>query len=88
MDNEALAREIERRQAILDRWRDVYWEEFIPFAHGARLFGQVYNNRMHPQDPFEFISLLTSENMMSVKRNELLRRTADRMRPRLRDQQW
>ena len=83
MDNDALVREIERRQAILDRWRNVYWEEFIPFAHGARLFGQVYNNRLHPQDPFEFISLLASENMMSVRRNELLLRTAERIRRRL-----
>jgi pyruvate,water dikinase len=83
MDNDALAREIEQRQAILDRWRNVYWEEFIPFAHGARLFGQVYNNRLHPQDPFEFIALLTSKSMMSVQRNQLLRRTAERIRPRL-----
>jgi len=85
MDNEVLAVEIERRQAILDRWRNVYWEEFIPFAHGARLFGQVYNNKLHPDDPFEFISLLTSEHMMSMRRNELLQRTAERIRPRVAD---
>jgi len=32
-----LAKEIERRSAIHGKWVDVYWSEFIPFAHGARL---------------------------------------------------
>jgi phosphoenolpyruvate synthase/pyruvate phosphate dikinase len=84
-DQETLAREIERRQKILDRWRTVYWDEFIPFAHGARLFGQVYNDRLKPDDPFEFIALLTAEDMRSMQRNELLHQTADSIRTRMRN---
>jgi phosphohistidine swiveling domain-containing protein len=83
MDQEALAREIERRQATLERWRAVYWDEFIPYAHGARLFGEVYNNRLKPDDPFEFISLLTTRNMKSTQRNMMLEEAADRIRSRI-----
>ena len=83
LDQEALAREIERRQAILERWHAVYWDDFIPYAHGARLFGEVYNNRLKPEDPFEFISLLTARNMKSTQRNRMLEEAADRIRARI-----
>jgi hypothetical protein len=83
MKNEHLAREIERRQAIIDRWRTVYRDEFIPFAHGARLFGEVYNERVKPDDPFEFIALLTTEDMKSMQRNGLLHKTADMISSRM-----
>ncbi len=82
MNQEALAREIERRQAILDHWRTVYWDDFIPFAHGARLFGEVYNDRLKPDDPFEFIATLTDEDMKSMKRNRLLQKAAQLIRSR------
>jgi pyruvate,water dikinase len=82
LDGEALATEIERRQLRLEAWRKVYWEDFIPFAHGARLFGEVYNNQLHPEDPFEFISLLTSEDMKSTERNAMLMKAAEMIRER------
>jgi pyruvate,water dikinase len=47
--------------AIIDEvgaWRDVYESEFIPFAHGARLFGGLYVSLVRPEDPFEFVRLL------------------------------
>ena len=54
------------------RIRNVYWADFIPFAHGIRLFGQVHNDRLKPDDPYEFVSLLTQTDMASLERNRLL----------------
>ncbi|MHC4672389.1 MAG: PEP/pyruvate-binding domain-containing protein [Planctomycetota bacterium] len=72
-----LADEIERREEVLRRWTDVYWEYCIPFAHGVRLFGQVYNDTLHPDDPFEFVELLTGAEFVTLKRNEKLARLAE-----------
>ena len=71
-----LADEIERRKEIYRKWTDVYWKEFIPFAHGIRLFGQLYNDKMLPSDPYEFTDLLTGTNMISLRRNRLLEEMA------------
>jgi len=63
----------------LARWTRIYWDEFIPFAHGARLFGQVYNDRVKPQDPFLFIELLRPERMVGTDRNTRLEEAAERL---------
>ncbi len=68
------------RQAIEKKWTEVYWEEFIPFAHGMRLFGQVYNDVMRPADPFEFVSLLGTGFMESLERNRRLEVMASMVR--------
>jgi pyruvate,water dikinase len=75
-----LADEIERRSAIYDRWVDVYWAEFIPFAHGIRLFGQVYNDAVRPEDPYEFMDLLAGTGMASLDRNQALEELASAVR--------
>ncbi len=75
-----LSQEIERRKAVYEHWVDVYWKEFIPFAHGMRLFGQVYNDTVKPQDPFEFMDLLGSTALVSIERNRLLAEIASRIR--------
>lgn len=67
-----LATEIEKRIGINDKWVKVYWSECIPFAHGIRLFGEVYNDVVKPDDPFEFVSLLSGSSMLSTERNALL----------------
>jgi len=72
LTDDALAEEIEKRQQIHDHWVKVYWKDFIPFAHGARLFGQVYNDTMRPSDPYAFMDLLGDTEMMSLARNSLL----------------
>ena len=64
-----LSDEIIRRYCIYEKWRNVYWEELIPFAHGIRLFGQLYNDTVKPKDPYEFTQLLSSQSMLSVTRN-------------------
>jgi len=82
-----LAVEIHRRWEINNTWVNVYWADFIPFAHGIRLFGQVYNDRLKPDDPYEFVGLLTHTDMASLERNRLLEALADqlRLRPELAD---
>ena len=72
MDDDELSSEIESRHAAMERWRKVYWDDFIPFAHGVRLFGQVYNDRLNPEDPFEFIDLLAAVPLKSMERNRKL----------------
>jgi len=78
----ALADHIEQRATILERWHDVYWEDFIPFAHGTRLFGQVYNDALRPDDPYEFVDLLSAQPMMGMARNRLLEQMAALVRER------
>jgi pyruvate,water dikinase len=80
LSNRDLAREILHRQAVHQHWVQVYWDECIPFAHGARLFGQVYNDAVQPRDPFEFVRLLGSRSLLSLKRNRLLEDMAARAR--------
>jgi len=75
-----LAKEIKKRWEINHRWVNIYWEEFIPFAHGVRLFGQVYNDVMRPEDPYEFVDLLTRTEMASLGRNQMLENLADIIR--------
>lgn len=75
-----LAEEIERRGAVYRKWHDIYWDEFIPFAHGARLFGQVYNEKVNPGDPYEFLDLLSGTEMLSLERNRKLESLATSLR--------
>ena len=76
MRDAELADEILRRNQTVQKWTDIYWEYFIPFAHGIRLFGQFYNDAVKPEDPYEFMSLLGRTKMLSLERNESLRTLA------------
>ncbi len=80
LSDQDLAAEINYRWEINQKWTNMYWEEFIPYAHGVRLFGQVYNDAMQPQDPYEFIDLLTRTEMASLQRNQMLADLADWIR--------
>jgi pyruvate,water dikinase len=75
-----LAREIERRTSIYRKWSQTYEEEYIPMAHGIRLFGQVYNNTVRPSDPYEFMTLLGATKMVSLRRNGMLEDLAGMIR--------
>ena len=78
---EALADEIEKRQGILDSWEERYREVCIPMAHGIRLFGQLYNDRLRPGDPFAFLSLLAGDTgLLAAQRNRALQELADLVR--------
>jgi pyruvate,water dikinase len=69
-----LAGELAQRLQIKKKWTAVYWEDFIPFAHGMRLFGRFYNDTVSPADPFEFVELLSNVPLLSIKRNKALRK--------------
>lgn len=77
-----LQEELVRRSSIYQSWKKVYWDDFIPLAHGIRLFGMVYNDAVKPADSYEFLNLLGAAGMLSVRRNRLLRDMAARVRER------
>ena len=72
LSDQALAAEIRERWEINHKWVNIYWADFIPYAHGVRLFGQIYNDAVQPDDPYEFIDLLTNTDMASIERNNML----------------
>jgi len=80
LSNGELAAEIKRRWEINHGWVKIYWEEFIPYAHGIRLFGQYYNDAIAPDDPYEFMNLLTHTQMASLKRNRMMENLAGMVR--------
>jgi pyruvate,water dikinase len=80
LSDRSLAEEIKRRWEINHHWVNVYWDDFIPFAHGVRLFGQIYNDAIQPEDPYEFVDLLTQTEMASLERNRMLEDLADQIR--------
>jgi phosphoenolpyruvate synthase/pyruvate phosphate dikinase len=75
-----LCREINERQDRYDHWVKVYWADFIPFAHGIRLFGQIYNDAVNPEEPYEFMELLENTGLKSVQRNSSLEALAEMIR--------
>ncbi|WP_406661679.1 PEP/pyruvate-binding domain-containing protein [Methanolobus sp. ZRKC3] len=80
MDNAELAEEIIRRDELHEIWKQRYIDEFIPFAHGMRMFGQVYNDVIRPSNPYEFMDLLSGSGLLSVSRNAELKRLAGMLR--------
>jgi pyruvate,water dikinase len=80
LSDDALAAEIRRRWEINRHWAAVYWDDFIPFAHGMRLFGQVYNELMTPEDPYAFMALLRGADLISMRRNRCLAELAAAVR--------
>lgn len=79
LNNQELIDVINHRAGRLRHWHDIYWEEFIPMAHGTRLFGQIYNDRVKPDDPYEFTKLLSGTNMLSIKRNNRIAEIARKL---------
>lgn len=75
-----LAAEIARREEIHEKWKRIYWDEFIPLAHGVRLFGQAYNEAVRPDDPFEFVDLLKGAEMLGMRRNRRMAEMAAMVR--------
>jgi phosphoenolpyruvate synthase/pyruvate phosphate dikinase len=80
VSDEVLAQRIEERLAAHLRHSDVYTADFIPFAHGVRLFGEVYNDSVRPEDPFSFLDLLAGAGLEGMARNERLAALAQRLR--------
>lgn len=82
LDTASLWEEIRRRGRLYRQWKMVYWEDFIPLAHGVRLFGQLSTDVVKPRDPYEFLDLLGAGGMLALRRNRLLLEMAARVRER------
>lgn len=80
LDDARLAAAILQRAESLRRWKKIYWDEFIPFAHGARQLGRYYNDAVRPDDPYEFVGLLKSEDMLASRRNRAMAGLATKLR--------
>jgi phosphohistidine swiveling domain-containing protein len=81
LSDAALTGEIEKRQGILDGWEERYRQVCIPMAHGIRLFGQLYNDRLRPGDPFAFLGLLAGDaGLLAAQRNRMMQDLADLLR--------
>ncbi|MDD5727050.1 MAG: PEP/pyruvate-binding domain-containing protein [Victivallales bacterium] len=70
-NKELLDRAVERMHEYR-RWLQAYGEYCIPFAHGTRLFGEIYNTAVKPEDPYEFVELLRTGKLLSLQRNRKL----------------
>jgi pyruvate,water dikinase len=75
-----LAEAIESRLDALRKWEKVYWEDFIPFAHGVRQLGLYYNDAVRPDDPYEFVGALRNQTLLATERNVALERLASILR--------
>ncbi len=75
-----LADEIDGRRGALSRWRGIYWDEFIPLAHGVRQLGSYYDEAVRPRDPYEFVGLLKHAPLAASVRNERIVALAGRLR--------
>jgi len=71
-DDARLAASMNERQEALAHWTTIYWDEFIPFAHGVRQLAQYYNDALRPDDPYEFVQLLQTEPRLASRRNRAL----------------
>ena len=80
LSDSELSLEVTRREGVYEKWRDVYWADCIPFAHGVRLFGQYYNDMIEPRNPYEFMDLLAGTGMLSLVRNQGLEALAGMIR--------
>ena len=76
----ALAAAIEVRHAAVQHWKKVYWDDFIPFAHGARQLATYYNDAVRPEDPYEFVGLLRGQQLLAAQRNQRLEELASQIR--------
>jgi len=79
LDDQQLADAIEQRSAALAKWKKVYWDDFIPFAHGVRRLATYYNDAVHAQDPYEFVGLLRNQPLIAKQRNEAIGQLAQQL---------
>ncbi len=80
LSDRELAAAIEARHATLEQWRQIYLDDFIPFAHGVRQLGIYYNDSVKPDDPYEFVGLLQGQQMVASRRNQALQELAEQVR--------
>jgi phosphohistidine swiveling domain-containing protein len=79
LDDRQLAAAIEHRSEVVAKWKKIYWDEFIPFAHGVRRLATYYNDAVQPADPYEFVALLRNQPMLATERNRCLAKLAGQL---------
>lgn len=79
LDNQQLADAIEKRSQLLAKWKNIYWDEFIPFAHGVRRLATYYNDAVQPDDPYEFVGLLRDQPLLAAQRNSIISELAEQL---------
>ncbi len=77
LEREELIEELGKRGEKYSEWAKIYWDDFIPFANGIRNFGSFYNDLVQPSDPYEFIGLLKTGDLMAQKRDSHMLKLAD-----------
>jgi len=80
LSDERLADALDEREEIFSRWKKIYWDDFIPFAHGVRQLGTYYNDAVKPDDPYEFLNILKHQPMLAGERNIAMQQLADRLK--------
>jgi pyruvate,water dikinase len=79
LDDRQLADAIEERSTAVARWKKIYWDDFIPFAHGVRRLATYYNDAVRPEDPYEFVGLLRDQPLVAMQRNGAIGRLAQQL---------
>ena len=69
LSDQQLADAIDHRSQVVAKWKKIYWDEFIPFAHGVRRLATYYNDAVRPADPYEFVGLLRNQPLLAAQRN-------------------
>ena len=73
MEKDILADKIKERAEIYFKWKKIYWDDFIPFAHGIRNFGTYYNDLVKPKNPYEFMEILKTDDLLASARNRQIK---------------
>jgi pyruvate,water dikinase len=71
-----LAIKLRERAKIYQNWKDIYWEDFIPFAHGIRNLGTYYNDLVKPDNPYEFLEIFKKEELLARERDAEFQKVA------------
>jgi pyruvate,water dikinase len=79
LDDSQLAQAIEARSQAVAKWKRIYWDEFIPFAHGVRRLATYYNDAVRPGDPYEFVGLLRDQPLLATQRNRAIGKLAHQL---------
>jgi pyruvate,water dikinase len=69
LETRDLIEELKKRGEKYSLWIKIYWDDFIPFANGIRNFGAFYNDLVQPSEPYEFIGLLKTGELIAKKRD-------------------
>ena len=79
LDDWQLADALEKRSETVAKWKQIYWDEFIPFAHGVRRLATYFNDAVQPEDPYEFVGLLRGQPLLAAQRNQAIGELAQQL---------